>query len=425
MRFSRIVTVMLALLPLGLAMAQDAADAYRDARRALNRRDFDDAIAAFQNLRRDYPDSAYVGDSYYWEAFALQRNGDLGRSVEVIDVLLDRYGDAATADDARALRVQVCSDLARRGDGACAEAVSSTVRAAAELDETTRMAALNALLNMRADRAIPIALQVATNRAQPSAVRRQALFVLADKSGETDGSTAREALRSIALDRTDDGEIRAQAVFWLSEVPGEDTLDLLAEIVAAAESPTLTERAIFAISQHDDPRALELLRQYAQNDALDTSLRQLAIYWIAESGEGQSLPFLTDLFANLTDPELKRQVLYAVSETGASGAASWLVARARDRGAPIEERKQALFWAAQSGLPIAELSSLYESFDEPGLREHLIWLIADQGGPGSLDRLLDIAHNDPDAGMRQKAIFWIGDSDDPRAAESLLQLLGQ
>jgi HEAT repeat protein len=420
MKLSKALVMTLALIPLGFALAQDAIDAYSEARRALNRRDFDDAIAAFQGLRRDYPGSEYVGESYYWEAFALERNGNLERALDVIDVLLSEYPDADSAGDARALRIQVCADLARRGDTECAEAVSTTIRDPGQLDEATRMAAMNALLNMSADRAVPIAEQVATNRAQPLAIRKQALFVLADKA---DASRARDVLRAIALDMTDDREVRAQAVFWLSEVPGEETLDLLAEIAGSTSDGELANRAIFAISQHSDPRAWELLRDYAQNDALDTELRKQAIFWIGDEGGADALPFLVELYSSITNADLRRQVLFAVSETGSGDAKPWLLERARDTTEALDVRRQALFWAADVGVTAEELNGLYHSFDEPRLREHLIWLIAEEGGDDSVELLIDIARNDPDPEMRTKAIFWIGDSDDPRAAEYLLDLL--
>lgn len=424
--FSRSILVILAMVPIGLALAQDAEDAYEDARDALNQRQFDEAIEAFQALRRDYPDSSYVGDSYYWEALALERNGEPERAVEAIDRLLREYPDASTADDAAARRIRVCSELARRGDRECAELVASVVRDPNQLDEPMKMMALNALINMRAERAIPIASRVAANRNQLAAVRNQALFVLADKADEaSDPNEVLEVLRSIALDQTDDSEVRAQAIFWLSEVPGEATLDLLTEFVNGTADRELKNRAIFAISQHEDPRAISLLRQYAENESLDAQLRKQAIFWIGEEGEEQSLPFLTELFANLADAELRQQVLFAVSKTHAAGSAEWLLERARDETESRGVRQQALFWAAESGLSVDELNALYEGFDDSGLREYLIWLIAENGGRGSFESLLDIARNDPDSEMRSKAVFWIGESDDPRAAEFILELLEQ
>ena len=412
----------------GPAHAQSDADSYREARRALNRQEFNGAIVALRALRRDYPQSRYVPDSYYWEAFALERSGDQERALDVLDTLL-REHPAASLDDARALRIQVCSELARRGNGDCAAQISSTVRDPNQLDDATRAAAVNALINMRPERAVPIATQLLANRNQSIAIRRQALFILADKADDSAVATqVRQTLLSTALDTTDELEVRTQAVFWLSEVEGEESIDALAQLLEVTGPKELTNAALFAVSEHESPRAGDLLRQFVMNDARDVELRKQAIFWIgerAEDGDAQALPFLMNLYGNVTNSELKQQVLFAVAETESPGASAWLLERANERGAPLEVRKQALFWASEAGLPVADLSSLYRSTTERELREHLIWLISEHDDDGSLDVLMEIARSDPDQAMREKAIFWIGDSEDPRADSFLLEILGQ
>jgi HEAT repeat protein len=208
-------------------------------------------------------------------------------------------------------------------------------------------------------------------------------------------------------------------------VPGEDTLATLFDLVRGSGDVELKKRAVFAISQHDPRQATTRLRDLAVDVSLDAEVRKQAIFWIGNGGGAQALPLLIALNTTLTDTELKRQLLFAVSQTKGSGASEWLLSQAENEAEPLELRKQALFWAAQSGLAAEQLSLLYARVTEQELRQHLIWLISDHGGPGSLDALLEIARSDPDPDMRAKAVFWIGDSDDPRAEEYILQLLGQ
>ena len=40
-----------------------------------------------------------------------------------------------------------------------------------------------------------------------------------------------------------------------------------------------------------------------------------------------------------------------------------------------------------------------------------------------MDKLLDIASGEPDKELRKKAIFWLGQSNDPRVADILAELL--
>jgi len=42
---------------------------------------------------------------------------------------------------------------------------------------------------------------------------------------------------------------------------------------------------------------------------------------------------------------------------------------------------------------------------------------------GAVDFLMNVAKTEKDKDLRQKAIFWLGQSDDPRAADFLLDLI--
>ena len=45
--------------------------------------------------------------------------------------------------------------------------------------------------------------------------------------------------------------------------------------------------------------------------------------------------------------------------------------------------------------------------------------------PAAVDKLLDIARTDPDKDLRKKALFWLGQSSDPRAAKALQDIIEQ
>jgi hypothetical protein len=416
----------LLIMAVGNALAQDAESTYAEARRALNRLEFNAAIAGFQALRRNFPDSRYESDSYYWEAFALERSGDLAGAVEVIDTLLREHPDAATRSDAQDLKIRSCMELARQGHRECAEEIDSTVNAEGATDEEMRLAAVNALIYLRAERAVPIAAKLVANREQPLAVRRQALFILADMAEMPAVATqVREVLQSVALDTTEETEMRSEAVFWLSQTPGEDTLAMLEQLLNDTTDPELRQRAIFAISQQPGAEGLAVLERIVLNEALDNETRQQAIFSIGQARGPEALPFLTRAYTGLADPELKQQVLFAVSQTQALGATAWLGQRGADQTEPTELRQQALFFAMQSGLPAADLRAIYQQTADPELRAYTIWLIAQRGGEGSLEAMLEIAQTDPDPDMRQQAITFIGSSEDPRAEEFLLEILGE
>ncbi|MDE2653113.1 MAG: HEAT repeat domain-containing protein [Gemmatimonadota bacterium] len=126
--------------------ATDEERMFMDARRALNREEFDLAAELFQALREKYPVTSgyvagnvklgrFVPDSYYWEAFGRFRQGNLDEALLLLDLLMV-YPEARSSyredgvwrtgrlyREIRDLRTRVQQQLAEQGDPAAAEEV--------------------------------------------------------------------------------------------------------------------------------------------------------------------------------------------------------------------------------------------------------------------------------------------------------------
>ena len=430
-------------------LRDDPADSlYRAAREALNRRDYAQAAQLFASLPERFPRSGYTPDAYYWRAFALYRMGGETRLREALTALRtqeERFPKAGTKGDAKALERRIQGELARAGDSDAAEQVTEAARALAtpptppsppeapeapeppsrsECDDDsddTKLAALNALIHMDADRARPILRKVLARRDAASAcLRQKAVFLVAQGGGEGVEGILVEAARS-----DPDREVREQAVFWLSQVEGEAAVTALDSILRSSKDAGVQEKAIFALSQHDSDRAHAALRGYAERPGLSTDLREKAIFWIGQSGGKENETYLRSLFGKLKEEELRQKVLFSVSQMGGAENGRWLLGVARDRAQPMEIRKQALFWAGQSGAPLADLATLYNAADAPEMREQLIFVYSQREESAAVDKLLEIARKDPDPEMRKKAVFWLGQSDDPRAAKAIQDIIEQ
>ncbi len=405
-----------------------AATVYGAARDALNNRRYQDAAATFAQLRKDYPKSIYVGDSYYWQAFSLYRQGSMANyrtAMELLDAQGKSYPEASTRSDADELHVRLEAQLARQGDSRAAEAITRQAAQPCEGgDQEVRAAALSALLNMNADQAMPILKQVLQKRDECSAeLRRQAVFLISQKM--TPESV--EILLDLAHGHPDpDPEVREQAVFWLSQVKTPQALDALLSILADSTDPDVQEKAIFAISQNGSDRAIEALRQYAERADAPTDLRQNAIFWIGQNPKAGGTKYLMELYPRLKDPDLKEKAILAIAQGHNADSRAWLLDRAKDRSESVDVRKNALFWAGQTGdLTIADLRGLYQTLTDPEMKEQVIFVASQRSGPEGVDFLMDVARNERDTDLRTKATFWLGQSKDPRVAKFLLDLIGQ
>jgi HEAT repeat protein len=134
--------------------------------------------------------------------------------------------------------------------------------------------------------------------------------------------------------------------------------------------------------------------------------------------------------------------LLAVAADGRNGAAddavfpavladsigSWapLFGLARNQSAPRKSRTQAVFWLSQAAgdQATAGLTELAESDDQDReVRKQAVFglsqLPKDQGVPS----LIRVARGNRDPEIRRNAIFWLGQSDDPRALALFEELL--
>jgi hypothetical protein len=441
------------------ATGQDPADSlYRAARTALNRGDYGRAAYLFNRLYDQHPRSSYAADSYYWEALARFRSGATGSLNAAFD-LLRRQGQlhpkAATIADAENLAARIRAELARRGDATAAAAVeeqarqlaqvgrqsaeqaraaSEQVRGAADRvraigqgqrrrgrcdDDDERMAALNALLQMDESRALPILQKVLARRDSGSVcLRRKAVFVISQQGGEGVESILLQAIRS-----DPDAEVREQAVFWLSQVSSERAAAALDSLLRTSDDRAIQEKAIFALSQQDSPRARQALRDFAMKVAAPIPLRENAIFWLGQQ-EGNG-PFLRTIFATVKEAELKEKIIFSIAQNGDRESRRWLLDLAANAGEDMALRKNAIFWAAQSGGDLPELFALYDRAGDRELKEQLIFAYSQRDEAGAVDKLIQIARSDSDRELRKKALFWLTQSGsrDPRVAKLLEEII--
>lgn len=417
-------------LPPAPRFQQDPADPlYRSAREALNRRDYAGAARLFQRIRQEHPASRYTPDALYWEAFARYRTGgteSLRAALGALDVQRSRYPRAATRGDADELATRIRGELGRRGDASAARQVERSAvsagrpgAACGDEDDDTRVAALNALLQMDAQRALPILERVLARRDECSAeLREKAVFMVSRK-----GTPEAEAIL-MRVARTDpSSEVREQAVFWLSNSGSERSLQFIEEILRTSGDTELREKAIYALSRHSNPRAQAVLRGYAESEGAPAELREKAIFWIGQRGTPESATYLRTLFGRTRDAELKEKLVAAMART--RGNERWLMGVAGDAREPEDVRKQALFWAGRSSaVSTAELASTYDTLRDRELKEHAIFILSQRGDSAAIDKLIAIARRDSDSEMREKAVFWLGRSKDPRAAQTLSEIIG-
>jgi hypothetical protein len=189
--------------------------------------------------------------------------------------------------------------------------------------------------------------------------------------------------------------------------------------IARNGKPAARGSAAFWLGQSGDPRAVVELHRIIENTREDERIRVQAIFSLAHGDNTRETEFvyLRGLYPRLQSDKMKEAVLQGMGEDESAGSV-WLIDQARDTRQSIKLRKSALFWAGQRELtPTKDLVGFYRGATEPELREHAVFVLSQRQDEAALNELMRIARDDSDRRMRARALFWLGQKDDPRVAK--------
>ena len=255
-----------------------------------------------------------------------------------------------------------------------------------------------------------------------AALREKAVFLLSQKQ-----SSETEDLLIDVVRNDPSQQVREQAVFWMGQVHTDKAASALEEIATSSPDMALREKAIFALNEQGSSRGAALLRRIAESDDSPESVRDQAIFWLGQRRSSDNAEFLRSLFGKIGKSEqnddVRKKILFSLSQMRGVGNDQWLLAVALDKSNSEDVRGHALWTAGQAGIPGSDLVSLYDKLTDAQVKEKLIWVLSESRDRASSDKLVEIAQKDPDREMRKKAIFWLGQRNDPRIRQILMDII--
>lgn len=209
-----------------------------------------------------------------------------------------------------------------------------------------------------------------------------------------------------------------------------DSIALWPDLARLARDPSvkqdLRQHAVFWIATYEDAGASRALHDLAGEDGLDEEVRGAAIIAIGrEDISDEDVAWLRRLYPSVS-AKLRDNIFLAVSRSDSPRAAAWLSAVTTDADENVETRKQAMFWLGQGNAPTSALVKLYDSLRGQGsgaLRNHYTFVLSQRRDDEALNKLIDVAEHDADRDVRRQALFWLGQSKDPRAARFLRDMV--
>lgn len=212
---------------------------------------------------------------------------------------------------------------------------------------------------------------------------------------------------------------------WLNGVPAEASLSYLQNLLQSGASESAQDGAIFAISQHGNPRADDLLEQLTRSTE-PAKIREKAAFWLGAARGSRGVQILKDIVAHDENDQVRDKAVFALSISKQPEAAEILIETAKhDSSAHV--RSQALFWLAQKAgkQAAATIQNAIENDPDADVKKKAVFAMSQLPKDESVPKLIQIARTQRDPEVRKQAFFWLGQSNDPRALAFFEQVLAK
>lgn len=156
-----------------------------------------------------------------------------------------------------------------------------------------------------------------------------AIFLLTDASG-----SAPKITRVKTLSLNEDFVFEDRRVYWLGNADANQSLDQLTNLMRAdSENKELARGAMRAISSHDSPRAITILRDFARQGS-NIDLQRSAVSYLSRIKTGESVDVLISLYDESQAEMLKEEIIAGLSRSNERKAADKLLKIAQNDSDP-------------------------------------------------------------------------------------------
>jgi HEAT repeat protein len=207
---------------------------------------------------------------------------------------------------------------------------------------------------------------------------------------------------------------------WLGAVDAGASIDFLSTLLHGDDD--VAQAVLPAIAYHADARADAFLEKRAFDRSLDEDARQQAIFWTGQARGTRGVEILDRVLDSEPDPDLRQHAAFSLSQSGAPGAVDRIKqAAVEDRDPDV--RAHALFSLSQTRSKGAGewIVSRLDAEKDDHVREQAVFALSQL--PDGTDWLMRVLRSKRDTETVRHALFWLGQSRDPRAFDELEKIL--
>ena len=214
-------------------------------------------------------------------------------------------------------------------------------------------------------------------------------------------------------------------MIWLEGVRPADSVSYLESLVGTVlgRQDRVLDGAISAIALHADPAADAALDRLLAVDQPDR-VRRAVPFWLGHSRGAAGLERLRRIIKEDPSTEVRKKAVFGVSQSPDPAATSTLIDTARN--APSSNlRGEAIFWLAQkAGRKAADaINERIEQDPEVEVKKKAVFALSQLPPDEGVPLLLRVARTHTSPAVRKQAMFWLGQSRDPRALDFFAEIL--
>jgi hypothetical protein len=205
--------------------------------------------------------------------------------------------------------------------------------------------------------------------------------------------------------------------YWLTGVNPAQSVALL-ETQAASTTRRMMDNAISALALHRDPSADAALDRLSAPTQPEETRRQAA-FWLGNARGRHGYESLLRILKSDPSDKVREHAVFALTESKEVSAIPEVVRLAREDQS-IRVRGQALFWLAQkAGRQISEqaIRNAIDHDPETEVKKKALFALTQMHNGDGVPLLLEVAKTNHNAAVQKQAMFWLGQSKDPRAVK--------
>jgi HEAT repeat protein len=394
-----------------------------------------------------YPKSENVDVALYWLAFALKKQDKYNEASEVLAQLIRQHPNSSWVSDARQMAVEIAAATGH-SDLVIEEAASS--------EDEIRIVALQSLFEADPARAAALVTEILKRGSKASPRLREAAVSLLGQYG---GKETLPALMELARNEQDP-KIRSRAINALGWKDSDEAFNLLKQLAGGDDE--IAETALRAITDYGAHRnrAYSFLVETARTGK-SLRARKLAISGLGRYSNDQALDDLMSIYNANQDMEIRKSIISTLGGSGhfvelthisglytgsgrgiGSGASQAVTSNAPPAGIPGAATPR----PAQAPAPpvvvntltgeqneaarknrreraAAILVQLYDVEKDDGLKQRIIYAMANTASKQAVNKLMAIARSDASVERKKAAISALGRSKDPEVLLFLEELI--